>query len=146
MDIVFTACCQRKRPGDKPEPVYVSRLSSLLTPAAFQKLLDCRRWLSQILKEVAGTDVGFDSTLGPDLLPAWQRYSGNLYRAAALDRSKPETWRRSWFILSALYGVVHPLDLIRNYNVSMKERLPNGTTVSHLVERLRPCQDCRGTD
>jgi hypothetical protein len=129
VDIVVIACCQRKKLGGTPAPFYRSRLSDILGERTLRKLMEGRKRLATILRELPGADVGFEEVEGPEMLPAWQRYDGNLYRAAHLNRRK-HPWKRSLLILSALYGVVDPLDPIRHYELSMKDRLADGTPIS----------------
>ncbi len=63
-----------------------------------------------------------------DLLPAFKRYDGNLYRKAQLSETQL-TGHRRLLIVSALYGLLDARDPIRDYNLQMSDKLPGRITV-----------------
>lgn len=61
--------------------------------------------------------------------PAIYAFSGDVYRgfdAYTLDTNKLETLKNTVRILSGLYGVLRPLDLIQPYRLEMGTKLPVG--------------------
>ena len=69
-------------------------------------------------REGSQGDVGF--------LPAWERYDGNLYRAARLQSLYPRTHTKVVLIVSPLYGLLGAEDPIREYDIRMDCRGPDG--------------------
>lgn len=91
---------------------------------------DPRRALHALRRQVAAaadfplaTDLVPEGKAKVDLLPAHQRYQGNMYH-----RIPPESWTApakgvEVVILSALYGPIHSREPVRTYSFSMGERL-----------------------
>jgi cytoplasmic iron level regulating protein YaaA (DUF328/UPF0246 family) len=83
--------------------------------------------LAALLALPVGPDFGMSYSALVEYLPALERYSGNLYQAANIRIDDVRLFHEKQpIIISALYGVVLPQELIRDYNVSMSTRLPSG--------------------
>lgn len=72
-----------------------------------------------------GEDFGQNDTAGK-YLPAIERYVGNLYRAhqsvvPAIREDASVDGKPKLLILSALYGPLHPLSLIQDYDLQMSD-------------------------
>jgi len=127
--VLLLPCSGRKRSdGGNAFELGLESPLSLLTPPARRRLIDLRREVAAILGEQE--DFDFDEVPGSasvQLLPAWKRYDGHLYQ-----RISARTWERALtdrhpavLIVSALYGLVGPTDLIRKYDARMDDA-PSG--------------------
>jgi hypothetical protein len=102
----------------------------VISSESWAALCDARNALAGLLGLEPGPDLGNAASSTQHLLPAWQRYDGNLYRKAQLaecDVHRPDVMI---FIVSALFGVISARDTIRHYNVAMTDRLPDGRKVN----------------
>ena len=135
-------CCADKAPGGYETDHYNDLLSQTVSSKCYNDVISARAELLSRLKSkpkylsneysknkeiLRGPDFG-----GPGIscsyLSAVDRYTGNLYSAdpdfsvaikEALDtRDKPKI-----LVLSALYGPLHPLSLIQDYNLKMSDSL-----------------------
>ena len=82
----------------------------------------------------SGADFGGHSTLGR-YLPTVDRYEGTLYANVPASGDMP--WfqdDRHVLILSALYGPLHPLSNIQDYNLKMSDR-----SVYKVWKKYFPC-------
>jgi hypothetical protein len=101
--LIVIPCSASKRQGGRPG---VPTFSSGGLSAARRRVLDMR-------------DSRTDESL---VLPAWQRYDGNLYRAAGRAVLADLAASGRLVILSGGYGVLDGRDLIGYYNRLMKSR------------------------
>jgi cytoplasmic iron level regulating protein YaaA (DUF328/UPF0246 family) len=128
MRVIIIPCSGRKISGGASLPT--SHVQPLLAAESWDSLRQARVSLAESLGIEAGPDLGDGNSSTLQLLPAWQRYDGNLYRKARLMES--DIHRPGWgiFIVSALFGVISARDTIRHYNVAMTDRLPSGRRVN----------------
>lgn len=85
--------------------------------------------LANILQLELSSDLdGADTLSKVDLMPAFRRYDGNLYRNAQLRQQRVANSHRV-FIVSALYGILDARDPIRYYNLRMSDTLPGRITI-----------------
>ena len=130
MNQILIPCCQSKRTGGTSQYQPSDALRRGLKADTYKYLMNCRKDLANILGLRPGHDLGFDEhTPGLQFMPAVRRYRGNLYKAASLDTIavNPNSYRVA--IISALYGLIDSNDLIREYELAMDGRLPNGGRV-----------------
>ncbi len=93
-------------------------------------LLRARADLSRLLDLAPGPDLGTEVQNAILYKAAYQRYDGNLYREARLtDADALGHSGGRVLIVSALYGLVTPLERIRDYDLEMSCRLPDGRKV-----------------
>ena len=106
----------RKRPGGSPGPVGEDAIAAALPASGRAKLEGLR---DEVLKKIPPGTVGHGK-----LLPAYQRYDGNMYRMIpreAWDQRSPAV---EVVIASALQGLVASRDPIPSYHLSMAESTP----------------------
>jgi len=128
VDMILIPCCMRKVPGGSRSDAK-SHLADLLGIESWRRLCDSRGELAEILGLGLSCDLDRTDALPKfDLLPAYRRYDGNLYRNARLSEADVSGDRRL-FIVSALYGLLDARDPIRNYNVQMSDTLPGRITI-----------------
>ncbi len=144
--LLILPCCAAKAPAGDPWYRFSQALSDYVEPSVYSALLQGRRSvLESVRKESRYTTDNYARNLGirlgPDFggddrtgayLSAIDRYLGSLYTAEPnLSRHMRESivLGRSphVLILSALYGPLHPLDLIQDYNLKMSDRPAYGT-------------------
>jgi cytoplasmic iron level regulating protein YaaA (DUF328/UPF0246 family) len=114
-------------PGGKTVESPKSALEKVLSAIAFRHLLDARRELAEMLALPPGPDLGFaDMSPGLKFMPAYQRYTGRIYASSHINMVYPRVEGKKLLIISALYGILDAGDFIRNYDLQMKENLPNG--------------------
>jgi hypothetical protein len=105
----------RKSKGGGPAPARVPGFEDSLPR-------DARRRLTLLQEQVR--KAAPDSVPRPyELLPAFQRYRGNMYRAIGEDAWAGRVPGVEVFIVSGLYGVIASRDPIVAYDVSMAERV-----------------------
>ena len=134
--LVLIPCCKRKAAGGTTPWDEEAGAASRMGRCA-DLLSQARRNLGAIRQEVEGLDLGGEGS-SPPLMPAMQRYTGNLYRAADLANwsgSAASAFRHSTLIVSGLYGLVAPSEAIRYYQCAMDERLPTGEQVATWWQR-----------
>lgn len=119
-----------KRPGG--DPAWRRQVTALaLLGEAGAGLGEARRALAELVGEAAGPDLGGDGHRRA-YLPALERYDGPLYEAAglsSLSTGDRETMRRCGLIVSGLYGLLAPVEPIRDHDVTMDTELPDGQPV-----------------
>ena len=143
-------CCASKSRGGHPPSAEPDPLNRLVPEAAYSEILEIRK---RVLSDVhrydryvagkyekngslePGPDFGGQSASGL-YLPAVQRYRGTLYSNAPALSSSNGTDNRI-LILSALYGPLHPLSRIQDYNLQMSDKPAYGTWKKHLPRFLR---------
>jgi len=101
-----------------------------VTDAAWRALCDARSALAGLLELEPGPDLGNATSSTLQLLPAWRRYDGNLYRNARLGEGDLFLPHVRIFVVSALFGVIDVRDPIRYYNLAMTDMLPDRSKVN----------------
>ena len=127
MRAILIPCSGRKVEGGASSAV--SHIRTSVSSESWSTLCRARGSLAQQLGLEPGPDLGNSATPSPQLLPAWRRYDGNLYRKAMLTERDMHRPAFRFFVVSALFGVIDARDPIRSYNVAMTDRLPDGRTV-----------------
>lgn len=134
-------CCARKKPDGELVGTYQDRLVDAVSPGIQEDVISARAdvlaGIQDEQKYLSGK-YGKNKSIhdGPDFggrnakglyLPAVDRYIGALYtgnsktvRAIRENESSKRNVRV--LILSALYGPLHPLDLIQDYNLQMSDK------------------------
>lgn len=139
--LLIIPCCARKRPDGQKVAANRDRLVGLVSPSSHENLLSARvdvlagirseqKYLSGKCAKNAhiqdGPDFGATSPNGL-YMPALERYIGSLYTgnqklADVIRANEPSNSKTRVLILSALYGPLHPLDLIQDYNLQMSDK------------------------
>lgn len=131
MQVILIPCSSRKRRGGGPLSELGQTAPGLLSPESRERLLDARAGLCKLLDLARGPDLGLERASYIEFMAAYRRYDGNLYRQARLTA---EDWAggsdTQILIVSALYGLLTAVEPIRQYNLAMSNRLPNGRRVS----------------
>ena len=130
MEIILIACSRSKLAGGETGSQYSSNLSNILSSQTYRKLLSARNELSRFIDCAPGYDLGFDHQNNDiKYLPAYKRYIGKVYTCSQLANLYPQVKSHRIIIVSALYGLLDANDLIREYNLAMDSKLPNGKKV-----------------
>ncbi len=138
--LLIIPCCARKRTGGEPWQPNPQTYEGVISKGIAQRVFEARK---VILKAITDSGTGYHEPKykkngaiqrGPDFgcrdisgeyMPAIDRYCGTLYAACpgitAQLRENAEEGPRL-LILSALYGPLHPLDSIQDYNLAMGDR------------------------
>ena len=95
-----------------------------LPPGDLARLVERRTEVAEAAKLLPGPDIDPSAKGKTELMPAYLRYDGNMYRYIP-----QEAWERRMAgvevaIVSALYGLVLSREPIRVYGFSMAENLP----------------------
>ena len=106
----------RKRPGGSPGSTGEDAIAAALPAAGRAKLEGLR---DEVLKKIPPGTV----TQGK-LLPAYQRYDGNMYRMIPQEAWEQRSPAVEVVIASALRGLVASRDPIPSYHLSMAESTP----------------------
>lgn len=114
----------RKARGNAATAVPKDACANLLGAESQAKLHDLRRQVAAAAKYPLAPDLVPEGKASVELLPAYLRYQGNMYR-----RIPPPSWDGrakgvEILILSALYGPIRALEPVRPYPFSMGESLP----------------------
>ena len=134
--LLMIPCCATKKFGGSSQSTASEPLEHLVSERVYSGILEARRdmllQVRQIEKYMSGRKYEKNQCLksGPDFggqhasglyLPAVKRYKGRLYSNAPtlLSRSRPDDMHI--LILSALYGPLHPLSHIQDYNLMMSD-------------------------
>jgi cytoplasmic iron level regulating protein YaaA (DUF328/UPF0246 family) len=128
MNVIIIPCSGRKISGGQTD-FKKPPLAVILGNRAFKNLLEARNELAGELGLKPGPDIQ-DGCKAADMefRPAFERYSGIMYRKAEFQRRLP-VFQGKIFIISALYGLLDASDLIRDYNLQMSDSLPSGEKV-----------------
>ena len=138
--LLIIPCCARKRPGGEKVGVHAVQLEDVVSSEVYADVLSGRadvlsavrskpRYLSGKHSKNAsiqdGPEFGGDRLNG-QYMPAIERYIGSLYSgtlefAEAIRNNEHDNSKISVLILSALYGPLHPLDMIQDYNLQMSD-------------------------
>ena len=149
-ELFLIPCCKKKNSAESSQFIAFEPLKHLVSEAVYSDVLDARR---KVLSCVIRSDqymshkyeVNQCLKLGPDLggrdmsglyLPSVERYQGYLYSKAPKlsSRNHPDT---HIIILSALYGPLHPLSHIQDYNLRMEDSPAYGVWKECLIPFLR---------
>ena len=126
MILILIPCCKIKETGGISIYRPSEALTSILSPAAYKRLMQNRGELGVLLRLPPGPDLGFDIVdTQIEFMTAYQRYSGVIYQRSNLRELYPKAKGKRLAIVSALYGLLDAEDDIRNYCVEMNESLPN---------------------
>jgi hypothetical protein len=135
--LLILPCCKVKAAGGKPMPAdYVDPMGAKLSPEVYAQVLRARSVaLTELRSDPAFTsgDHSKNAALrdGPDFngdrkegryLEASARYKGWLYSVHGFQSAIDQGAGAHILILSALYGPLHPLSLIQDYNLKMDKR------------------------
>ncbi|GEM_PF-1275096 len=107
--MVIIPCSGRKSEGSGCTRDAGTLLDELPTILA-SRLLEARNAVAEVVQLDEST-----------LMPAWRRYSGNLYERARLERAQDTCWFQHLLILSGGYGIVRAPDPIGMYDHAMNE-------------------------
>lgn len=102
-------------------------------PGAAQKLLGVK---GPALAKAMADNTGLESA---PTLPAIQRYNGVMYDAIdyrSLGADAGDAFGRTVIIMSGLFGIVRPLDMIPAYKLKMGGKLLRGRTCASVWKRL----------
>jgi len=106
---------------DQKAITHVRNTRKLLLDAILQ---DSKYLLGKYNKNISihyGPEFGCYDNQGK-YLPAIQRYCGSLYKAISrIDNHLQDGSLPNMLILSALYGPLHPLDMIQDYNLKISD-------------------------
>ena len=138
--LLIIPCCARKKAGGQPwqpnpgswEDVVDGDIRSRVLTGRMMLADEITRRHDQEPKHIknlalrTGPDFGGQDIYG-EYLPAVDRYSGTLYTAYPgmsdlIKRNSGLAQGIHILILSALYGPLHPLDSIQDYNLTMGDR------------------------
>jgi hypothetical protein len=158
--LILIPCSAEKLPGGQPfASKHVSGLARFVHRAEYDHLMAKR---ASLLREISSSprwQVGKygknrELVSGPDLggrelgglyHRTADRYSGNLYRAAGgLPVAEESASSQAVLILSALYGLLHPVDLIQDYNLQMSDSPAHRTWKQGLPRVLLHYIECNG--
>ncbi len=95
-----------------------------LPAADLGKLVSLRTKVATAAKLEPGPDIDPASKSKVDLMPAYLRYDGNMYRHIPQGVWESRTAGVEVAIVSALYGLVFSREPVRTYGFSMAENLP----------------------
>jgi len=99
-------------------------LNKTLSPLSFDRLMNARKELGEILDLSPGLDIGSNKHNSElHYRPAYLRYMGNVYISGQIASLYPKTDSLQVLIISALYGLLDANDLIRDYDVAMNDSL-----------------------
>ena len=131
LELLILPSCQRKRPGGDTARSWTVEESGahLLSKRSSTILLECRRNIAERFGYPEGQDLGGPVPRQVPLMPAFNRYDGNLYRR--IDKSMWESVKHcnsvDILIVSALYGLVTPWENIRDYDCPITIKMDNTT-------------------
>ena len=119
--LLLITCCKLKQHGGDVEFHPSSFLREHLSSQTFSRLMKLRSDLAELMGFREGPDVGgrlIDTSIR--YMPAYERYRGRMYTSSQFHIIYPHRNQGvDLLIISALYGLVHPDDLIRRYELNM---------------------------
>ena len=125
-NLIVMACCKSKKEDAERWSRWEIHHSALgrLSPKRASNLRECRCELANRYEYKEGRDLGSETRSAVPLMPAYQRYNGNLY-----GRIESSLWQRlrgkedvaEVVIVSALYGLLTPWEAIRKYELAMDD-------------------------
>jgi|GEM_PF-3864267 len=128
--LALISCSKKKLSGGDLEYHPSMKLQENLSPATYRKLMSLRRELALAFRYEPGLDLGFqEHTNNVRYMSAYLRYAGILYKEGSVTELYPQKRRFHLLIVSALYGIVDASDLIRDYDLHMKCKLPWGRQI-----------------
>lgn len=138
--LLIIPCCARKKAGGGPWRSNPQAYDGVISKDAVLQVFDARKEILRAVTEAGsvyhepkyiknraiktGPDFGCRDISG-EYMPAIERYCGTLYAACpGIKERFGESAEKGphLLILSALYGPLHPLDCIQDYNLAMGER------------------------
>jgi len=124
--LILIPCCQRKQFGGGKEYAASLTIANHLGHFA-ETLMNLRRELANYFGLEPGPDLGSDVSTSVQYLPAFKRYTGNLYSKISNNAfQKLENCRNvNLVIVSALYGLLNWREPIRWYNYAISDPAPN---------------------
>ena len=142
--LLVIPCCKEKDEAGQVDDGAIDPLACMISPQCHHDLLSARAKLLSLLKSnprfsTGKYEINKAVCEGPDFgqadkagtyLPAVARYKGNLYSVSSAFTStirqvvQLDSTPRI-LILSALYGPLHPLSCIQNYDLQMKDSPAN---------------------
>jgi len=168
--LILIACSHNKRDGGEPAYEGSNPVQWITEPNLRQRIISKRSYIYSVLKDakladgferggnrayqpanqqlkhgldLGGPAVGAEST---SYLPAWKRYTGRIYVPI-----QPNSWANYFasrnrvrvLIMSGLYGIIEPEELIQNYDVHLTDtHLESGLSVSSTwTELFTECID-----
>jgi len=136
--LILIPCCQRKESGGRKEYDASLAIAKCLGPFE-ETLMNLRRKLTNYFGLEPGPDLGFDVSTSIPYLPAFKRYTGNLYSKISNNAfQKLENCRNvNLVIVSALYGLLNWREPTRYYNYSMNALAPNGLRLWSWWKRMK---------
>lgn len=130
MEIILIACSGEKTQGgiSTYQNSFIDYSISIETKVS---LLSSRKTLAEMIGLAPGPDFGcFEEQREILYKPAYKRYSGIVYRKSDITNVFPLIKNKKVVIVSALYGLIDANDLIRDYDLRMDEKLPNGVKLA----------------
>lgn len=138
MVMILIPCSDKKTPGGTSVYDASTSIYSMLPPELRERLLACRAELAALAGLPLGPDFGNNQRPAIEYLPACERYRGKLYRAANITIDDIKRWpEKRVVIMSALYGMLLPEEMIRDYDLSMSTGLVSGIRASTWWRRHR---------
>jgi hypothetical protein len=137
--LLIIPCCARKTAGRAQIGNDGDPLAKLVTPERYSAMIAARRAVIESIRDNReftrekyfkntdikdGADFGGQDMSG-SYMPALTRYAGTLYGVpglkSAIERTAATKADPQIMILSALYGPLHPLSPIQDYNLMMQD-------------------------
>jgi cytoplasmic iron level regulating protein YaaA (DUF328/UPF0246 family) len=128
--LLIIPCCAKKETGGRSLDKYNDILSKSVDSKIYNSIISVRAELLNTLRKSYkcmniqhGPDLGLHD-FSSEYLPAIDRYKGTLYSAVPkfstiIKNSLNSSNNPKILILSALYGPLHPLSMIQDYNLEM---------------------------
>lgn len=153
--LLLIPCCAEKRTEDAAGRVSGLSLADYLDWDVYLNLLSAREELLAFCQKnieysssnyaknqrvILGPDFGGSEKTGK-YLQALQRYNGSFYKAEAdwidqVAQAIQSSISPRLLIISALYGVLHPFELIQDYNLQISDPPARNTWSNYLPEIL----------
>lgn len=130
MRVVLLPCSNLKREGGSDAPF--SLLQGTMSRASWEALCSARGVIARVKGLPTGADLGIGAAPALPLLPAWERYNGNVYRGAQFTERDVRRADTRIVVVSALYGLIDIRDPIRKYDVQMTDPIAPRVTVHRL--------------
>lgn len=145
-------CSGDKKSTGKTLDEYDDPLRKLVSPETYRKILPSREYILRNIQKYSSNKQSKNKNikLGPDFgskdlsgkyLPAIDRYNGCLYTAKEnfsdiIKNGLDNPDKQRIIILSALYGPLHPLSMIQDYELKMSDKYACKTWKEHFPDFL----------
>ena len=127
-EVYLITCCKEKNSGG-------NLISSHLNLSFNETLVECRKKLISIYENIHGP-LNWNQCM-----PAIDRYEGRtLYSSEVKNVIKNNSSKV--LILSALFGILKPNDLIPNYNLKMNDIINGSFLYNFWREKCEECEKC----